>query len=110
MEKLRLFNVVGLRAEFPVCLFKNVYLYVDSADRHSFRILKRKGIQCFHPRKAYRFKTSQRYCMVCCDLNKRDEQAFLEALDELYRDLLIMGYRDYEKYCDDVFSALTPAG
>ena len=29
---VRQFNVIGLRAEFPKCFTKNVYVYVDSKD------------------------------------------------------------------------------
>ena len=100
------FNVVGLREEFPKSLFRNAYVYADSVDQPSLRLLRRMGIRSFRPRKAYRLKLDPRYCLVCCELGKRDEQRFLEALDELYRNLLIMGYRDYEQYCDAAFALL----
>ncbi len=106
MEVKKQFNVVGLQAEFPKSLFRNVYAYADSADLHSLRILRRRKIRSFRPRKAYRLRISPRYCLVCCELGKRDEQAFLEALDELERDLLVMGYRDYAQYCDEAFALL----
>ena len=39
---VRQFNVIGLRAEFPKCFTKNVYVYVDSRDQQSLRMLARK--------------------------------------------------------------------
>lgn len=101
MEVGKLFNVIGLKAELPLRPFKRVYLYADSLDRKSLRLIERKGIRGFRARTAYLFG---KYCLICCELNKGEEQAFLEALDELHRNLLIMGYRDYEAFCDEAFA------
>lgn len=103
---IRQFNVIGLRAEFPKCFTKNVYVYVDSKDQQSLRMLARKKLRGFRALKAWSLKGTRRYCLICCELNKREEQAFLEAMDELHRNLLIKGYRDYEDYCDVVFNSI----
>ena len=58
------------------------------------------------PRPALLDDVRTRYCLICCELNKREEPAFLEAMDELHRNLLIKGYRDYEECCDVVFSSI----
>ena len=108
MEK-KMFNVVGLRVKLPLGLFKNAYLYADSRDHQSYRVFRRKGLRGFRACKSYILKLDPKYCMVGCLLSKREEQAFLEALDELHRDLLVMGYRDYEQYCDDVFNMVKRA-
>ena len=39
---VRQFNVIGLRAEFPKCFTKNVYVYVDNKDQQSLWMLARK--------------------------------------------------------------------
>lgn len=103
---VRQFNVIGLRAEFPKCLTKNVYVYLDSIDQHSLYLLTRKKLRGFRALKAWSVKGTRRYCLICCELNKREEQAFLEAMDELRRNLLIKGYRDYEECCDVVFNSI----
>ena len=105
----KMFNVVGMRVNLPMGLFKNSYLYADSWDYQSLRVFRRKGLRSFRVCKSYVFKFDPKYCLVGCTLNKREEQAFLEALDELQRDLLVMGYRDYEQYCDDVFNMVEQA-
>ncbi len=105
-EKKKHFNVVGLPAPFPKGLFRNVYVYADSTNKQSLRTFRRKGIRSFRPQAAYHLKFSSKYCLIYCVLNKRDEPVFLEALTELERDLLIMGYRDYEQYCEEVFAFL----
>ncbi|MCR5575451.1 MAG: hypothetical protein K6F56_00395 [Oscillospiraceae bacterium] len=106
----KMFNVVGLRMTLPMGLFKNAYLYADSRDYQSLRVFRRKGgLRGFRVCKSYVFKLDPKYCLVGCTLNKREERAFLEALDELQRDLLVMGYRDYEQYCDDVFTMVKQA-
>ena len=103
---VRQFNVIGLRAEFPKCLTKNVYVYMDSKDQQSLRMLARKKLRGFRARTAWSLKSTKKYCLICCELNKREEQAFLEAMDELHRNLLIKGYRDYEECCDMVFNSI----
>lgn len=79
---VRQFNVIGLRAEFPKCLAKNVYVYVDSKDQQSLRMLARKKLRGFRARTAWSLKSTKRYCLICCELNKCEEPAFLEAMDE----------------------------
>ncbi len=98
-----LINCIGLKTEFPKSLFGRTYMYADSAEPKSIRILERSGIRSFRLRAVYRHEASAKYCLIDCELNKREEQAFFEALDKLERDLLVMGYRDYEGYCDEVF-------
>ncbi len=99
-------NVIGLRPDFPKRLIKNVYIYMDSKDQQSLRMLGRKKLRGFRALKAWTLKSTKKYCLICCELNKQEEQAFLEAMDELYRNLLIKGYRDYEECCDVVFNSI----
>lgn len=103
MEREKMFNVIGLKAELPLRPFKRVYLYADTLDRKSLRLIDRKGIRGFRARSAYLY---EKYCLICCEMNKGEEQAFLETLDELHRNLLVMGYRDYEAFCGEVFTQL----
>ena len=74
---VRQFNVIGLRAEFPKCFTKNVYVYVDSKDQQSLRMLARKKLRGFRARKAWSLKNTKRYCLICCELNKREEPPFM---------------------------------
>ena len=106
MTVIKQYNVIGLRAEFPACLFRHAYAYVDSRELHSFRVFQRKGLRGVRLKAVYRPETIPRYCLVCCQLDKRKKQEFLEALDELQRDLQIFGYRDYERVCDELFDSL----
>ena len=108
MEK-KMFNVVGLRVKMPARLFVNAYLYADSRDHQLLRVFRRTGLRGFRACKSYVLKLDPKYCLVGCMLNRREEQAFLEALDELHRDLLVMGYRDYEQYCDEAFELVKRA-
>ena len=105
-----LINCIGLKTEFPKSLFMRTYMYADSAEPTSFRILERSGIRSFRLRAVFRHEASPKYCLIGCELNKREEQAFFAALDELERDLLVMGYRDYEGYCDEVFGDMMLSG
>ena len=103
MEVEKMFNVIRLKAELLLRPFKWVYVYADSLDRKSLPLIERKRIRGFRARAAFLF---EKYCLICCELNKGEEKAFLEALDELHRNLLIMGYRDYEAFCDEAFTLI----
>ncbi len=109
MEKEKLFNVIGLRARFPLSLFRKIYLYADRLEPQFPRVLRRSAVRSFRPRGAYRFPPGRSYGLFCCDVFRWEEQALLEALDELEKDLLIMGCRDYRAYCDEAFEQLTQA-
>ena len=63
---VRQFNVIGLRAEFPKCFTKNVYVYMDSKDQHSLRMLARKKLRGFRARTSWSLKNTNRYCLICC--------------------------------------------
>ena len=106
MRIIRQYNVIGLRAVFPACLFRHAYAYLDSREMHSFRVFQRKGLRGVRLTAVYRQETIPRYSLVCCELDKRKKQEFLEALDELQRDLQIFGYQDYEQACDELFRPL----
>ena len=107
---MREINVVGLRAEFPRGLTKNVYAYVDSREQQSLRMLARRKLRSFRALKAYSLKGDTRYCVIECELNRKEEPAFLDAMEELRRSLLIKGYRDYEEFCGEVFASRPEPG
>jgi hypothetical protein len=44
------------------------------------------------------------YVVIFCKIRKRDEEAFLKALDELTSKMMIFEHRDYEQCCKDVFN------
>ena len=44
---VRQFDVTGLRAEFPKYFTKNVYVYVDSKEQQSLRMLAHKKLRGF---------------------------------------------------------------
>ena len=46
-------------------------------------------------------KPGEHYRIVVCHIRKRDENMFLEALSELPRIMMLLGYRDYEEYCEE---------
>ena len=49
-----LINCIGLKTEFPKSLFRRTYVYADSAEPKSFRILERSGIRSFRLRAVFR--------------------------------------------------------
>lgn len=47
-------------------------------------------------------KEGKRYVIVLCRVRKKDEKRFLEALGELPRKMLLMGYTDYLEDCTEL--------
>ena len=113
MENELQFNVVGIEPRFPKRLFKKQFAYVDSEDQQSFRLFERKGLRGFRPLHVYqinRFGNPERYSLIWCELDRSEEEPFMQALQDLHRELLIMGYRDYEPFCKEVFEAIDACG
>ena len=102
-------NCFGVRANFPKSLAKNLYVYVDSCDQRSLYLLAGKRLRGFKALRAWRLK-DRRYTLIACEVDKREEAAFLEAMEELHRGLLIKGFRDYEAYCESVFAKVPQVG
>lgn len=40
-----------------------------------------------------------KYRVIFCSIRKRDEQAFLKAMEELPNKMLLLGHTDYPEYC-----------
>ncbi len=47
------------------------------------------------------------YISVLCHIRKRDEKEFLEALSGLSRIVTLLGYRNYDEYCEELLTMVT---
>lgn len=45
-------------------------------------------------------KDDSDYIFVNCKVKKKDHDKFIETLGELKKKMLIMGYSDYESFCE----------
>ena len=64
--------------------------------KHKVRVWFRKEAQ----------KPNNNYVFIFCKVKKGEEGKFLEALEELKNKMLLMGYLDYQKFCEDFFGKM----
>ena len=51
-------------------------------------------------------KAGDKYRLVFCKIRKKYQNQFEEALEELKTKMNILGYTDYEEYCDNLMKEL----
>ena len=49
------------------------------------------------------------YRIIMCRVRKRNNEAFIEALSEMSKKMLLLGYGDYEDKCRSIISELNSA-
>lgn len=96
-------NCVGFKAKFPRSMLKYDFLYADTAGLESIRIIEKYNIHSFRIHEIYKHSASDRYRLVSCEVGKHEIEVFSDAMREIEKAFLIMGYRDYEVYCNKVF-------
>jgi len=47
-------------------------------------------------------KDGMNYLIIFCKVRKRDKEEFLEALKELKNKMLLLGYTDYQDFCEEL--------
>lgn len=47
-------------------------------------------------------KHGTNYLCIFCKIRKKDKLKFLQALEELKSKILLFGYSDYQKFCDEL--------
>ena len=51
-------------------------------------------------------RSDSQYIIIYCDIKKKYEREFLIALSELRNRMLLLGYYDYDEYCESVLTLL----
>ena len=46
-------------------------------------------------------KTGMNYLLIFCKVRKKNKTKFLEALEELKSKMLLLGYEDYQNFCEE---------
>lgn len=80
------------------------YVYIDTKDYKADNIIvndkiKMKIIKEFH-------KEGERYCLIYCKVRKDDAIRFELAMEKLKSKMLVCGYNDYERYCENTLNKL----
>lgn len=85
--------------------FKRAYMYVDinETNESSFQIFENRRIPVSY--KVYH-KKDDNYSVILCKFPRRCEPGFVEAMEELQRNLLIKGHSDYIDFCKALLKKL----
>ena len=93
----------GWRLSKP-SLFYHYYAYIDSKTNVCEKLLNKHKLS-IRVCGQYRSKESQ-YIMIICRVKKKDDQTFLDVLEELPNTMLICGYHDYPEFCEGIIRGL----
>ena len=90
-------NCVRLRCRSP---FHYRYIFLDTKDYASIRLFAEVDIGVSHVKEM--MKKGSPYRLIICSIRKKDHDKFREALKKLRNNVLLLGYRDYDKVCEDL--------
>ena len=83
--------------------FHHRFIFVDTKDYVSIRLLAAADIGVSHVKEM--MKRGSPYRLIVCHVRKKDLDKFYEVLKKLRNRILILGYKDYDKVCDDLKEA-----
>lgn len=76
------------------------YAYVDSTENLADQLFILHKVQVSFGKEF--IKDGLRYKVIFCKVRKKDETLFLTALAELDNKLLLLGYTDYDEFCEEM--------
>lgn len=92
-------NYVKFKTQF---LFKCSYAFIDNGNYLADQLFIKHKIPVKFGKELK--STDSQYIIICCDIKKRHEKEFLVALSELRRRMILLGYYDYDDYCESVLA------
>ena len=87
-------NYYKFRDRRPWCA---KYAFLDTPERFHKRLAKKYGIKMRGIREMVKAETDVR--LIVCRIRKSDNSRFVEMLNEIRRNAMVCGHRDYECYC-----------
>lgn len=90
-------NYIKFRTRSP---FTCSYMFIDCRDFLADQLFIKHKIPVKSGKELER--SDSQYIIICCDIKKKYEKEFLVALSELRNRMLLLGYDDYDEYCESV--------
>jgi len=90
MEK----NYLQLHSHSP---FSKYYIFIDTVDHIYERVMEKYGIGL--KRVQEYTKAESPFRLITCHIKKSDETVFLNAIEQIRNNALLLGYRDYDEMC-----------
>lgn len=102
-ERNGLFNCCRMRTTFPRNLLMMDFMIIQGINNESDVILKKHGVRSFKPVNAFRHRQWPQYVLLGCRIKFSEAKQFIDAMYELERNMLLLGYQDYEEACAAIF-------
>ena len=102
-ERNGLYNCCLMRTAFPRNLLIMDFMIIQGINNESDSILKKHGVRSFKPVNAFRHRQWPQYVLLGCQVRKSEAERFVDAMYELERNMLLLGYRDYQDACAAIF-------
>lgn len=84
---------------------KYEYMYLDIPQFISKQMFKDAKLRVEFNKNQFKRKGTE-YRIIFCTIRKKDEQKFIEIMDELKKKILIMGHNDYLDVCEYAINLL----
>ncbi|MDO4978151.1 MAG: hypothetical protein Q4E53_12920 [Eubacteriales bacterium] len=94
-------NYIELDTVFP---FSKQYAYVDVSEHLADRLFIDDKIRVKFINDM--MSKDYPYCIVFCKIRKRDKDLFMKSLEKLKDKVLLLGYTDYEEFCNGFLKQL----
>ena len=98
-----LFNVAGMRTDFPRNLFWKDVMIIEGREQEARRILSQNGFDSLKIVYAVSHRDWPRFVLFGCAIPKKHWAEFVDVMYDLEKRMLILGYRDYEEACTELF-------
>ena len=84
------------------------YLFIDTNPGRAKAIFKTEGVKV-HYAFQWGLPNTSKYILVDAEIKKKHEGKFLKAMETLQDTVLLLGYKDYEEFCDAAIFVLSLA-
>ena len=94
-EEETLINYMKLK---KFSLFFSYYVFLDTERHLADQLFIHHKVKVYF--KEEFAKKGSPYRLIYCKIRKKEEQPFIAALGEMDKKTLLLGYTEYEEYCD----------
>lgn len=88
--------------------FKDAYLYIDTDERRAFQLFARRRVPV--QVKAEFGKEGEKYHLVACKVSRKFREEFVSCMEELSRNMLLLGHPDYPEACGHIMGMFAENG
>ncbi len=105
-----LFNVAGMRTDPPRSLYWKDVMIIEGREQEGRRFLSQRGFDNLKIAYAVSHKNWPQYVLFGCAIPKKRWDEFVDVMYDLEKRMLILGYRDYEDACTELFRLVKESG